>query len=171
MNKEAFLTAIRKKLSGLPKREAEERLNFYSEMIDDRIEEGLSEEEATAAIGSVDAIAAGIRTEIVAEKAEVCEKKPQRRRRGLENVLLVIGSPVWIAFLAVVFACLCSAYAVVWSLIAVLWAVEIPFFAFALFSKYLLIGCRWATEASLLLTKKTVAFVAKIIGGKGRISL
>ncbi len=43
MNKQAFLTQLRKGLSGLPQEDIEERLAFYSEMIDDRIEEGLSE--------------------------------------------------------------------------------------------------------------------------------
>lgn len=56
MNKEAFLLKLRKELSGLPQDELAERLTFYSEIIDDRIEEGLSEEEAVAAVGSVDEI-------------------------------------------------------------------------------------------------------------------
>lgn len=46
MNKQEFLVKLRKGLSGLPKEDIEERLTFYSEMIDDRMEEGLSEEEA-----------------------------------------------------------------------------------------------------------------------------
>ena len=43
MNKQDFLAQLRKELSGWPKEDAEERLTFYSEMLDDRIEEGLSE--------------------------------------------------------------------------------------------------------------------------------
>ena len=131
MNKADFLAAIRKKLSGLPKKEAEERLNFYSEMIDDRTEEGLSEDEATAAIGSVDVIAAGILAEVATEKREGREKIPPKSRQRLENVLLVLGAPVWFTLLVAALACVFSAYAVIWSLIAVLWAVEIPFLAFA----------------------------------------
>ena len=45
MTKKEFLSGLRKKLSGLPQEDSEERLNFYSEIIDDRVEEGLSEEE------------------------------------------------------------------------------------------------------------------------------
>jgi hypothetical protein len=41
MNKQEFLTALKKALSPLSKADLEERLSFYSEMIDDRIEEGL----------------------------------------------------------------------------------------------------------------------------------
>ena len=39
MNKQEFLMRLREGLSGLPQNEIEERLTFYSEMIDDRIEE------------------------------------------------------------------------------------------------------------------------------------
>ena len=52
MNKQEFLSRLRKQLKGLE--DKEERITFYSEMIDDRMEEGLSEEEAVAAVGSLD---------------------------------------------------------------------------------------------------------------------
>ena len=48
MTKQAFLAALGERLVGLPQKDIEERLTFYSEMIDDRMEEGLSEEEAVA---------------------------------------------------------------------------------------------------------------------------
>ena len=43
MRKWEFLSTLKNRLSGFPKQEVEERLNFYSEMIDDRMEEGLNE--------------------------------------------------------------------------------------------------------------------------------
>ena len=58
MTKIEFLLALSERLSGLPKEEKLERLNFYSEMIEDRIEEGLSEEEAVAAVGTIDELIA-----------------------------------------------------------------------------------------------------------------
>ena len=45
MNKQEFFEQLRKGLSGLPKDDIEERLTFYKEMIEDRIEDGLSEED------------------------------------------------------------------------------------------------------------------------------
>ena len=56
MDKAQFLEELKRRLSGLPQSELEERLLFYSEMIDDRVEDGLTEEEAVAGIGSVDAL-------------------------------------------------------------------------------------------------------------------
>lgn len=169
MNKQTFLAAIRKRLSRLPRKEAEERLNFYSEMIDDRMEEGLTEAEATAAIGSVDAIAAEILSEVAAGKKEAQESKP--RRHGFGTFLVVLGAPLWIVFLAVAFAVIVTVYAVLWSAVAVLWAVELPFLVLAVVAKYLLPCCRWATVATVAFTKKTVACTYKLAGGKRRISL
>ena len=42
MNKQEFLAHLRKGLSGLPQNDIEKRLNFYGEMLEDRMEEGLS---------------------------------------------------------------------------------------------------------------------------------
>ena len=44
MDKQAFLNRLREGLNGLPQDDIAERLNFYSEMIDDRVENGMSEE-------------------------------------------------------------------------------------------------------------------------------
>ena len=37
MDQQEFLNSLRKELSGLPQEDIEERLTFYSEMIEDRI--------------------------------------------------------------------------------------------------------------------------------------
>ena len=57
MTKKVFLTELKKKLGKLPKSEVKKRLSFYSEIIDDKIEEGFSEEDAVADVGGIDEIA------------------------------------------------------------------------------------------------------------------
>ena len=64
MTKLSFLQALHNKLTGLPQREIEERLHFYCEAIEDRMEEGLSEEEAVSEMGSIAEIAAQIAQDI-----------------------------------------------------------------------------------------------------------
>ena len=51
MTKKEFLSALSRGLSKLPRKEREERVNFYAEMIDDRIEEGMPEPDAVASVG------------------------------------------------------------------------------------------------------------------------
>ena len=46
MNKQKFLTELEKGLAKLPKDDLQEQLFFYSEMIDDRMEDGIPEEDA-----------------------------------------------------------------------------------------------------------------------------
>ena len=53
MRKEEFLTALRAGLTGLSPEGVEKLVEFCSEMIDDRMEDGLTEEEAVAAAGSL----------------------------------------------------------------------------------------------------------------------
>lgn len=101
MNKQEFLGKLRSGLSGLPQGDVEERLTFYSEMIDDRMEEGISEEEAVCEIGSVDEIVSQIIADIPFTKLVREKIKPNRTLRPWEIVLLVLGSPVWLSRLAV----------------------------------------------------------------------
>ena len=121
MTKQEFLSALRKQLAGLPRQEAEERLTFYSEMIDDRMEEGLSEEEAVAAVGGVDEACKQLQVEAPLAKNEAKQPKAKRRFSAVEITLLAIGSPMWIAAVAVALALYISTWAVIvsfWSVFA-----------------------------------------------------
>ena len=60
MTKIEFILELKNKLSGLPQAEVDDRLLFYSEMIDDRIEDGMTEEAAVNDLGSIDEIASQI---------------------------------------------------------------------------------------------------------------
>lgn len=51
MSKQEFLGALYNGLSGLPKEDIENSVQFYSEMIDDRMDEGMTENEAVEDIG------------------------------------------------------------------------------------------------------------------------
>ena len=126
MTKREFIDALRQRLSGLPQAELEERLLFYSEMIDDRTEDGCSEEAAVAGIGSVDEIASEILSQIPLSKIVKEKTKPKEKRKKLPVwviVLVCLGFPVWFPLLAAAFAVSVSLYAVLWSLVAVAWAV------------------------------------------------
>ena len=121
MTKMKFLLALHDKLSGLPKDDVEERLNFYSEMIEDRIEEGLSEEDAVAAVGSVEEVAEQIVAEIPLNKIAK-EKIKTQKMKAWEIVLLAVGSPIWVSLLISAFAVVFSLYVSAWAVIISLWA-------------------------------------------------
>lgn len=122
MKKAEFISSLEKKLCGLEDCEVREHLNFYSELIDDRIEEGLSEEEAVAAAGPVHKIAAEIISEIPLVRLVKERLTPKRRICAWEIVLIILGSPLWISLAAAAFAVVVSLYASLWSVIISLWA-------------------------------------------------
>lgn len=123
MTKQEFIAGLRAKLSDVPEREAEERISFYSEMIDDRMEEGLSEEDAVSAVGTVEDIASQIMEDIPREKHEKEKAKPKRELGVLAILLLILGSPIWLSLAVAVLAVVISVYASLWSVIVSLWAV------------------------------------------------
>ena len=122
MTKYDFLDLLKQKLSGLPEDDLNERLTFYGEMIDDRMEEGLTEEEAVAAIGDAEDIVSQILEDTPLTKLVKQKMKPGRKRKTWETVLLVLGFPVWFSLLAAAFAVVFSLYVSLWSIIISLWA-------------------------------------------------
>ena len=127
MRKQEFLSQLQKGLIGLPQEDIEEQLVFYSEMIEDRIEEGLPEEEAVAAIGPVEEVVSQIVAETPFSKLVKERIKPKRALRAWEIVLLVLGSPLWLSLLIGAFAVLLGVYVSVWSVIVSLWAITASF--------------------------------------------
>ena len=123
MNKHEFTAALGARLTGFPKREAEERIAFYVEMIEDRMEEGLSEAAAVKAVGTVDAVAAQIMAEIPLSAMVKARIRPQHRLSWWEITLIGLGFPVWFSLLASLFAVAVSLWATLWSLVISLWAV------------------------------------------------
>lgn len=125
MNKQEFLDELRGKLSTIPQDDIDERITFYSEMINDRIEEGLSEEEAIAEIDPVNEIVSQIITEAPLVKL-VKEKIHSKRKPGIwEIILLILGSPIWLSLLLAVSAIILSLYMILWSVLVSLWAVAV----------------------------------------------
>ena len=123
MSKQEFLTRLRKGLSGLPQADIEERIAFYSEMIDDHMEEGLSEEEAVSAAGTVDEIVAQAVAETPLAKIAKERIRSKRRLSAGEIVLLALGSPIWLSLAIAAFAVILSLYISLWAVIVSLWAV------------------------------------------------
>lgn len=196
MNKQEFLEELRKGLSGLPQGDIEERLSFYSEMIDDRMEEGLSESEAVSAIGSVKDVVFQILSEMPLTKLVKEKVTPNRSLKVWEIVLLALGSPIWLSLLLAAVAIVLAVYIVIWSVIITLWSVEAVFVACFLgglasaivfmfqghtltavgmlgmgmccagLAVFLVFGCRAATKGTFFLTKKIALGVKSLFVGK-----
>ena len=123
MTKTEFLSALRTGLAELPEKDIEERVSFYAEMLDDRTEEGLTEEEAVNAVGPVGKVISQITEETPLSRLVKEKIKPKRRLKGFEIALLILGAPLWLPLLIAAFAVLFALFVTFWAVIIVLWAV------------------------------------------------
>lgn len=108
MTKAEYLSRLESLLSCLPEGQRAESLAFYEEMILDRMEEGLSEEEAVSTLDAPGVVA-----------------KTRRKSRVLLWVLVILGFPVWGALLAALAITVLSFYATVWIFVAVVWGLAV----------------------------------------------
>ena len=125
MYKQDFLSALRKDLVGLPENDINRSVEFYSEMIDDRIEEGLIEDEATASLGNISDIVSQILSESSLPKVVMAKMKPNRALRTWEIVLLISGAPLWLPLLLAAIIVVLAVYIVIWSIVISIYAVDL----------------------------------------------
>ena len=189
MDKKEFLKQLEKGLSCLPQADRDDRLTFYSEMIDDYMEEGISEAEAVGRIGSTQEIIAQIIDDTPLSRLAKQRILPKRRLTTIEIVLLILGSPIWGSLLISTVAVILSLYISLWSVIVTLWSVFGALVASAFagiwggivlmctgyalsgivliglglvcvgISIFAFFGCKAATKGTAWLTKKVVLFI------------
>ena len=131
MTKNEFLSILKKRLSNLPYEDVEKSLEYYEEIIEDRIEDGDSEEEAVKGLGSIEEIENEIISNMPLSKIVVQKIKPKRKMSAIEIVLLILGSPIWLALLISLFAVFISAYAVIFSVVVVIYSLTISLIVMA----------------------------------------
>ena len=104
MNKTQFCALLENKLKPyLSPKEMYKTLNFFEEMIDDRIDEGLSEEEAVSQLGDIDIIVDQILDEHNIGKKQtklVWRFVPRKIPTELGFIITVLLLPVWITIFA-----------------------------------------------------------------------
>lgn len=195
MKKQEFLSLLRERLRGLPKQDIEERVNFYEEMINDRLDDGKTEEEAINDLGGIDKVVGDIARETPLVKLVKEKMKPKRRMRGWEIVLLIIGFPLWFPLFLTGMILMLVGYLLVWILVIVTYTLEACFIAgafgglvafaasyangvpnfltlgLALVSAgcafFMIFACIGATKLSIRLSIGMVTGIKKAIIGKG----
>lgn len=122
MTKLDFIEALNNRLSGLPEDDVLRSLEYYAEIIDDLMEDGMTEEQAVEQLDSVDDIADRILLEVPLTKLVKQKIKPRRALRAWEIVLLILGSPIWLSLAIAAFAVVISVYVALWAVVISLYA-------------------------------------------------
>ena len=116
MTKADFLQLLERALAQLPEEERRQNLEYYSELLDDMLEEGMTEAEATAKLGSPGQIAQSILQEMPLSKLVSTRMKPQSGWTPLAIILAVVGSPVWVPLLLAAAAVVLGLFVSIWAL-------------------------------------------------------
>ncbi|MCI9475534.1 DUF1700 domain-containing protein [Anaerovoracaceae bacterium 41-7] len=125
MNKEIFLHQLRIRLTQLPPQETQKRLDYYAELIDDMVEDGVSEEAAVASFGDVNLLAQQILREASLSHLVKAKATPKKGWTTTAIILAVIGSPLWVPLLFAFIAVIGSIFIVIAAVIIAIFAVVI----------------------------------------------
>lgn len=123
MTRNEFITSLSARLQGIPGTERQKALDWYSELICDRMEE-MPEADAVSGIGSVDEIADEILSQYRQNTTAVHSSdgtEPQSRRspdKGVNTALVIFAavvlSPIWLPLLIVGLSLALIAVVLVW---------------------------------------------------------
>ena len=119
MKREEYLDRIRALLQNLPPEDLERSLAFYAESIADRMEDGMSEEEAVASMESPEEAANAILLEQPLPTLVKVRVKERRRLSALEILLLVLGFPLWLPLLLTALVLVFTFILLAWVLVLV----------------------------------------------------
>jgi len=128
MTKTEFINELASRISSLPQSEIDKSIAYYKEIIDDRMEDGMPENEAVEALGNIGSIVENVMYGMSLStlmKAKVVESKSRVSNKGLWITLVVLGFPIWLPLLLSFIVIVLAIYITIWALIISLYAVVI----------------------------------------------
>ena len=129
MKKNEFIITLRQKLSCLPDKDIDRSVDYYKEIIEDCIEEGMSEEDAVNSLGDLDIIISAILSEVPEKNEPSCKNTEKRRMSSAEIILLILGSPLWLSLLIAAASLVISFFIVLAAAVISIYAVDISLIA------------------------------------------
>lgn len=142
MNKQQFLNKLASMITALSMSERSKAIEFYAEIIDDRVEGGENETEVIDSLGNIGDLAQRI----------LAENPPRKSTAARVWIIigLVLGSPLWLSLGL-------AAAAVLFALFLVAWALIVTFFA-VVFSLFVAFVAGFFTSFFFLFNNPLAAF-------------
>lgn len=163
MRKSEFINILRQELKGYPHDSVEDSIQYYSEMIDDRMEDGMSEEEAVSKVGDPIAIAKQIKINMPLKnviKEKVAAKKVENKNKEINIgliIVLILGAPLWIPLTITILS-------LVGTFFILLWVFDFVMYVLALVSAVSIIG---ALVGAVITASTTGMGTALVFVGSG----
>ena len=143
MDKKQFCTFLENELRlYLSSKEVYKTLNFFKEIIDDRVDEGLSEEEAVSQLGNIDDIVGQILDEHNIKKRQkklVWRFIPQKTPSAANIIIVILLFPIWITIFSLVASFFIAFMSLIFSLVVSVIALFVGGIALILIALFYLI--------------------------------
>ncbi len=123
MTRDQFLDGLRQELHGLPRQEIEQTVHYYFEIIADRIEEGMTEEQAVAKMEPMHVIARRVLSDFKGNGV------PARKMSVFLITMLILGFPLWFPLLITGAAMMVVALTLIWVFVLTIWATCLGLFS------------------------------------------
>ncbi len=131
MKKEEFLSQLKKEIETLSAKDVDDVINYYNELIQDRIENGENEEDVIVSLGSIDIIANNIleekknTTKVEVVNPEIVKEKDDNQKESKnwstsKIILIILASPLLLVFLIIIFSLLITLLGVLFGLLVAL---------------------------------------------------
>ena len=85
MNKKDFLKILSNELEKFDPNEVKGIIDYYEELISDKVEVGISEEEAVASLGNIKNIVDVVKADLLVERSKT------KSNKGIKNAFLILG--------------------------------------------------------------------------------
>lgn len=124
MNKKEFLNDLDSKLDFLTEEERNKTINYYSEIIEDRIESGASEEEAVLQMESTEVIAKKLMAENNTQKTtsekvlDFIDKLFEKHGYLFVLIIAILSIPLWTPILGGILGLVCTIFLILFGTIA-----------------------------------------------------
>lgn len=129
MTTKEFLRILTREIDVLPAMEAQRAITYYRELIEDRIEDGMSESEAVASMEDISVIAQQILSEHEdgLKNTKTITKECVEHSEIWRKVLIICTSPLWISLLLTFILMVFSIYLLIWCMIFTIYAIAAVF--------------------------------------------
>lgn len=163
MSKNEFLGKLRIEMQNAGLDNISNVIEYYDEMLEDRIEDGMTEEEAVASMESIQSIVNSMKadkpmSEVVKERIKESKDKAEKKgHSALWITLAILGSPIWASLLLAFAVVLFAFYVTIWALI-------FAFFATTVALGVASIACLVAAPVSIFLGWVPIATTVALLG-------
>jgi uncharacterized membrane protein len=171
VTKKEFLIELNRRICTLPLDEINRSIAYYSELIDDKMEnDGMSEEEAVDSLGSLNEITYNILDSVsmgklVSEKTRrVKEEHSVNSHKLIWVIVAVVTCPIWLSLLFAAVMVVASVYVALWAVVLSLVFADLAVFLSGILCIVLCIFIGSQFSFASVLTTVGIGFLAMGIG-------